>query len=464
MQWDCVQDFLSNVATFWLWVGTSQFDIDAHETWIFATSSQGMLPLASQYNRSSHLRMKQCRIKFHPNLCTLFAKCVAPFVCRDSRKLFALWSDTISPASAAVVKPFRLPVDKITSWAPTVLYMWSGGTIHQMTFPPSPNGNSFKMAVFGRTQAIKHYRNALAQDPLKRALLPTLAGKALVCHCLAHEECHADVLVQTYESEVMACAKFSCPVTPNASPWHRRVSRGPQMVEVFTALEVGSHRRRASAMYLKTSGTPLSRSSPSTGSTTQPRQHGRYKAAHLSCRTTTMTKPGKRRDPFFKQQVSVRTCPLFPDSRFTLGSSATCCGSCTTPTLAQSTSLSQASTRASSNQYQPLSFLVDTSWNTASINVPLRPDHPSERQGYTAKTFRPSAQLSHAWAIVPSWPSTLRNRPSNSCHHTREVITSGHHIPSRRAIAAFLFISIGVRILQVALECAHARIFLSAWF
>ena len=33
--------------------------------------------------------------------------------------------------------------------------------------------------------------------------LPTLAGKTLVCHCLAHEECHADALAQAYESEVM---------------------------------------------------------------------------------------------------------------------------------------------------------------------------------------------------------------------------------------------------------------------
>ena len=41
---------------------------------------------------------------------------------------------------------------------------------------------------------------------------------------------------------------------------------------------------------------------------------------------------------------------------------------------------------------QPLSFPVDTSWNTASINFPLRSDHPFERQGYTANTFRPSGQ------------------------------------------------------------------------
>ena len=108
---------------------------------------------------------------------------------RDSHGFFTLWSGAIAPDSAAVVKPSRLSADKITSWAPTMLYVGRGGTIAHKTFPASPWGNSFKVLVFGRTQAIKHHSNALVQDPLKRALLPTFAGKALVCHCPAHEEC-----------------------------------------------------------------------------------------------------------------------------------------------------------------------------------------------------------------------------------------------------------------------------------
>ena len=127
---------------------------------------------------------------------------------------FTLWSDAISPTSAVVVKPSRLPPDKITCWAPTMLHVGRrGGTIDHKTFAPLPRRNSFKVSVFGGIQAIKHYSNALAQNPLKRALFPMLAGKALVCHCQAHEVCHADVLVQAYESEVMACSKISCPVT-----------------------------------------------------------------------------------------------------------------------------------------------------------------------------------------------------------------------------------------------------------
>ena len=85
--------------------------------------------------------------------------------------------------------------------------------MNHKTFPPSPWGNSSKVSVFGLTQGIKHYSNALPQDPLKRALLPTFAGKALVCQCPAHEECHADVFVQASESEVMDCSKISFPKT-----------------------------------------------------------------------------------------------------------------------------------------------------------------------------------------------------------------------------------------------------------
>ena len=67
IQWDFVHDFLSNVATLWLWVDTCHFDVDAHQTWIFATSSQGMLPLASQCGHNSHLRTKGPHIMHVPS-------------------------------------------------------------------------------------------------------------------------------------------------------------------------------------------------------------------------------------------------------------------------------------------------------------------------------------------------------------------------------------------------------------
>ena len=76
---DFVKDLLSNEAMLWLWVDTNQPDIDAHETWLFSTSSQESIPLASQSSHKSHPRMKGTHIKLPSNLCTRFAKLVHPF-------------------------------------------------------------------------------------------------------------------------------------------------------------------------------------------------------------------------------------------------------------------------------------------------------------------------------------------------------------------------------------------------
>ena len=49
---DFVHDFLSNIATFWIWVDACQFDVDDDRTWHFATSTPGLLPLACQCNHA----------------------------------------------------------------------------------------------------------------------------------------------------------------------------------------------------------------------------------------------------------------------------------------------------------------------------------------------------------------------------------------------------------------------------
>ena len=64
-----------------------------------------------------------------------------------------------------------------------------GATVSKCRFWP-PRGN----------QALQQ---CLRSRPAQ-ALLPTLAGKTLVCHCRAHEECHVDALAQAYECEVMS--------------------------------------------------------------------------------------------------------------------------------------------------------------------------------------------------------------------------------------------------------------------
>ena len=235
-----------------------------------------------------------------------------------------------------------------------MLFVGRGGTIAHKTFPASPWGNSFRVSIFGRTEAIKRYSNALSQDPLKRALLPTLAGKTLVCHCPAHEECHADALAQAYESEVMIPSEAFTPaiLQRNDTGFVTEPHGFSQSADGGGVHSSGDWlaRGQAPATFSKTSGTPLSTSSPKTGSTTQPKQHGRHEAAHLSSRTSTMTTSWRRQSLCCSQQDYTQIGPFTPTSPFVWGFSATCCSSCRTQTLASSTLPSQVSTRVCSNQ------------------------------------------------------------------------------------------------------------------
>ena len=123
---DFVQDFLSNMATYWLWADACQFDVDDDKSWIFATSLPGMWPLASQCHHgfqcknTRRQRTNDPHTKIPPALCTRFAKLIVPFVSPDARGLFTLWTDVMTPAPATVDKPSRLPANKITTWTPTM--------------------------------------------------------------------------------------------------------------------------------------------------------------------------------------------------------------------------------------------------------------------------------------------------------------------------------------------------------
>ena len=88
-----------------------------------------------------------------------------------------------------------------------------------------------------------------------------------------------------------------------------------------------------------------------TVSTTQPGQHGRFEAAHFSCRTSTQTTSWQRQSLFCSHQDYTQMCRLTPTSPFAWGFSATCCSSCKTQTLTSSTLPSQVFTQACSNRY-----------------------------------------------------------------------------------------------------------------
>ena len=157
--------------------------------------------------------MNDPHTKFPPALCTTFANLIVLFASPDSRGLFTLWTDVTTAGPKTDVKPSRLQETGSPLGHPRCC-TWAGEVpLRTRPFQHLPAGNSFRVSVFGRTEAIKRYSSALAQDPHKGALLPTLAGKTLVCHCLAHEECHVDALVQTYESEVIIYSEAFTPAT-----------------------------------------------------------------------------------------------------------------------------------------------------------------------------------------------------------------------------------------------------------
>ena len=108
----------------------------------------------------------------------------------------------------------------------------------------------------------------------------------------------------------------------HGTTWFFAVRRWWRCAQLWRlACPAGKHQRH----FQRPQGTPLSTSSPKTGSTTQPKQHGRHEAAHLSCRTSTMTTSWRRHSLFCSQQDYTQIGPFTPTSLFVWGFSATCC-------------------------------------------------------------------------------------------------------------------------------------------
>jgi Domain of unknown function (DUF4326) len=61
---------------------------------------------------------------------------------------------------------------------------------------PTRWGNPYPVKAYGRANAIRLYREHLAQHPeLVEAARRELAGKDLACWCPLDQPCHADVLL-----------------------------------------------------------------------------------------------------------------------------------------------------------------------------------------------------------------------------------------------------------------------------
>ncbi len=69
---------------------------------------------------------------------------------------------------------------------------------------PGRWGNPYRVEDHGRQLAVDMYRNYVPGDPvLLAAVRSELRGRDLACWCRPGEPCHADVLLELANSEVM---------------------------------------------------------------------------------------------------------------------------------------------------------------------------------------------------------------------------------------------------------------------
>ena len=106
--------------------------------------------------------LAQCRLE--PSTLPHWRQAHRSFCESDFRGLFTLCADAVMRRLATFDKPSRLPADEITSWRPTMLHGSRGGTIAKKSFPASPWRNKFRVAQFGRTEAIKQYSKTRSSE------------------------------------------------------------------------------------------------------------------------------------------------------------------------------------------------------------------------------------------------------------------------------------------------------------
>ena len=61
--------------------------------------------------------------------------------------------------------------------------------------------NDFKVAVYGRQEAINRFAYKLSTDAELRGRLWTLSGLRLLCHCTAGQACHGDVIISEFAAQ-----------------------------------------------------------------------------------------------------------------------------------------------------------------------------------------------------------------------------------------------------------------------
>jgi hypothetical protein len=86
----------------------------------------------------------------------------------------------------------RVCIRHITQWTDEHLYIGRGTPVH----PKSCWHNPYRVSRVGRREALKLYRQYIAQNATLQSKPHELRGRTLVCHCSPDEDCHGDILVE----------------------------------------------------------------------------------------------------------------------------------------------------------------------------------------------------------------------------------------------------------------------------
>ena len=96
--------------------------------------------------------------------------------------------------------------------------VYIGRGSRQRSLGPSRWGNPYKVAIFGRDEAIRKFACALTSNPTLSSVLWTLSGARLVCHCTPNQACHADSIIASFRQSFPSAYDRDDPSTGPPSP------------------------------------------------------------------------------------------------------------------------------------------------------------------------------------------------------------------------------------------------------
>ena len=101
--------------------------------------------------------------------------------------------------STPMVLPIREHLDEVKRLLVGDYYIGRG--CRQRGLGRSIFCNDFKVAVYGRQEAINRFAHKLSTDAELRARLWTLSGLRLLCHCTTGQACHGDIIISGFAAQ-----------------------------------------------------------------------------------------------------------------------------------------------------------------------------------------------------------------------------------------------------------------------